>query len=43
MENECLVNGVAYKILKLLGHGKGGYSYMEESFNGAARILEQCF
>ncbi len=24
----CSVNGVSYKIKKLLGKGKGGYSYL---------------
>lgn len=27
------VNGIPYRILKLLGHGKGGYSYLVESEN----------
>ena len=25
-----MVNGIEYKIVKLLGHGKGGYSYLAE-------------
>lgn len=28
MEEFLTVNGVPYSILKLLGHGKGGYSYL---------------
>lgn len=30
MEKELTVNGKAYNILKLLGKGKGGYSYLAE-------------
>ena len=30
MENEMIVCGKAYKIIKLLGHGKGGYSYLAD-------------
>ena len=30
MEN-LFVNGREYKIIKLLGHGKGGYSYLAEN------------
>ena len=29
-KNELFVNKKKYKILKLLGHGKGGYSYLAE-------------
>ena len=28
MESVCPVNGVPCRILRLLGHGKGGYSYL---------------
>ena len=28
MERFLTVNGVSYEIEKLLGHGKGGYSYL---------------
>lgn len=34
MPEKAEVNGKTYKILKLLGHGKGGYSYLAESANG---------
>ncbi len=30
METSLLVNGKEYRLLKLLGHGKGGYSYLAE-------------
>lgn len=30
MERELSVNGKTYKIIKLLGKGKGGYSYLAE-------------
>lgn len=30
MEKELSVNGKTYKIIKLLGKGKGGYSYLAE-------------
>jgi len=33
MENTLLVNGREYRIIKLLGHGKGGYSYLTERDN----------
>ena len=28
---EVTVNQKAYKLIKLLGHGKGGYSYLAKS------------
>ena len=28
MQNVMSVNQIEYKIIKLLGHGKGGYSYL---------------
>ncbi len=31
MEKTIEVNGVPYTIIKLLGHGKGGYSYLAQS------------
>lgn len=39
MEN-LNVNGVEYKIIKLLGKGKGGYSYLAEN-NGKQVVLKQ--
>ena len=30
MEQTLTVNGVPYQIVRLLGHGKGGYSYLAE-------------
>lgn len=30
MDNELSVNGTAYRIVRLLGKGKGGYSYLVE-------------
>lgn len=40
MENAICVNGIEYKILKLLGHGKGGYSYLAEK-DGKLFVLKQ--
>lgn len=34
------VNGISYHIRKLLGHGKGGYSYLAEK-DGMAYVLKQ--
>lgn len=34
MEKEMTVNGKTYSILKLLGKGKGGYSYLAEDKDG---------
>ena len=34
------VNGDEYKIIKLLGHGKGGYSYLSEK-GGKLFVLKQ--
>ena len=39
MEN-LIVNGAAYKIIKLLGKGKGGYSYLAER-EGKKFVLKQ--
>ena len=33
MNKEMTVNGKSYTIIKLLGKGKGGYSYLAESGN----------
>ena len=33
MDKEMTVNGKSYTIIKLLGKGKGGYSYLAESGN----------
>lgn len=33
MNEEMTVNGKSYTIIKLLGKGKGGYSYLAESGN----------
>lgn len=33
MENIIDVLGIKYKVIKLLGHGKGGYSYLVEKDN----------
>ena len=35
-----MVNGIEYKIVKLLGHGKGGYSYLAER-DGNFYVLKQ--
>ena len=40
MEEICTVNGLNYRILRLLGHGKGGYSYLAER-DGAPVVLKQ--
>lgn len=37
MDNKMTVNGKEYTILKLLGKGKGGYSYL--STNGAEKFV----
>ena len=31
---EIVIRGTAYRVLKLLGHGKGGYSFLVESSEG---------
>jgi len=33
MNEEMTANGKSYTIIKLLGKGKGGYSYLAESGN----------
>ena len=40
MEDYITVNQKSYKILKLLGHGKGGYSYLAER-DGKPFVLKQ--
>ena len=35
------VNGVPYRILRLLGKGKGGYSYLAQGEDGILRTLKQ--
>lgn len=37
---EVTVNQKAYKLIKLLGHGKGGYSYLAKS-NNELVVLKQ--
>ncbi len=40
MDKSVSVNGTEYKIIKLLGHGKGGYSYLAVSC-GVEVVLKQ--
>ena len=40
MNNAMLVNQTDYNIIKLLGHGKGGYSYLAER-DGQMFVLKQ--
>ena len=40
MDEMVLVNGVEYRVLRLLGHGKGGYSYLAER-EGKQVVLKQ--
>ena len=40
MENTLSVNGIDYEIIQLLGHGKGGYSYLASS-DGKKAVLKQ--
>ena len=40
MEDKVLVCGKEYSIIKLLGHGKGGYSYLAEA-DGKLVVLKQ--
>ena len=40
MEQQMTVCGRTYRILRLLGHGKGGYSYLAES-DGQQAVLKQ--
>ena len=36
-----IVKGKEYKILSLLGKGKGGYSYLAETINGSLCVLKK--
>ena len=40
MQNTMSVNEIEYTIVKLLGHGKGGYSYLAEK-DGKQYVLKQ--
>ena len=40
MQDVMLVNQVEYRIMQLLGHGKGGYSYLAER-DGQHYVLKQ--
>ncbi len=40
MQNRMSVNHIEYTIVKLLGHGKGGYSYLAEK-DGKQYVLKQ--
>ena len=40
MPDKMLVNQVEYRTLRLLGHGKGGYSYLAEK-DGQHYVLKQ--
>ncbi len=40
MDSKMTVNQVEYNIIKLLGHGKGGYSYLAER-DGKQYVLKQ--
>lgn len=40
MENTILVNNKKYHVIELLGHGKGGYSYLVER-NNIKYVLKQ--
>ena len=40
METTMTVNGTAYTVLRLLGHGKGGYSYLVQK-DGQDYVLKQ--
>lgn len=40
MEKSMHVNNIEYQIVKLLGHGKGGYSYLAEK-DGKQYVLKQ--
>lgn len=38
---KILLNKMEFTVLKLLGHGKGGYSYLVESAEGKKFVLKQ--
>ena len=40
MDKQVTVNGKSYRIIRLLGHGKGGYSYLAEA-DGMQAVLKQ--
>ena len=40
MCEQLIVNGISYRILRLLGRGKGGYSYLAEQ-NGRLVVVKQ--
>lgn len=40
MDQIMTVNNIEYKIIRLLGHGKGGYSYLAEK-DGKQYVLKQ--
>ena len=40
MDNEMTACGETYRIIRLLGHGKGGYSYLAEK-DGRQTVLKQ--
>ena len=40
MQDKLLVNSIEYRIIRLLGHGKGGYSYLVER-DGQYFVLKQ--
>ena len=40
MEQELTVNEISYRIVRLLGKGKGGYSYLAES-DGQPVVVKQ--
>lgn len=41
MPETVLVNGNAYSLLKLLGKGKGGYSYLAQMADGQQVVVKQ--
>ena len=41
MEQELTVCGRAYRLLRLLGHGKGGYSYLAEDQERQQVVVKQ--
>ena len=40
MQDTMIVNQTAYRVIRLLGHGKGGYSYLAEA-DGKRYVLKQ--
>lgn len=41
MPETVLINGNAYSLLKLLGKGKGGYSYLAQMADGQQVVVKQ--